>query len=39
MSVQEFNLNEYEYVVDKSTNPLKVIKSEQTYEALKGGEE
>ena len=26
MSVQEFNLNEYEYVVDKSTNTLKVIK-------------
>lgn len=28
MSVQEFNLNEYEYVVNKSTNTLKVIKSE-----------
>ena len=32
MSVQEFNLNEYEYVVDKSTNTLKVIKSEMTAE-------
>ena len=32
MSVQEFNLNEYEYVVDKSTNTLKVIKSEMTSE-------
>lgn len=32
MSVQEFNLNEYEYVVDKSTHTLKVIKSEMTAE-------
>ena len=32
MSVQEFNLNEYEYVVDKSTNTLKVIKSKMTAE-------
>lgn len=30
MSVQEFNLHEYEYVVDESTNTLKVIKSEMT---------
>lgn len=30
MSVQEFNLNEYEYVVDKSTHTLKVIKSKMT---------
>lgn len=32
MSVQEFNLNEYEYVVDKSTHTLKVIKFEMTAE-------
>lgn len=32
MSVQEFNLHEYEYVVDQSTNTLKVIKSETTAE-------
>ncbi len=30
MSVQEFNMNEYEYVVDQSTNTLKVIKSEMS---------
>lgn len=32
MSVQEFNLHEYKYVVDKSTHTLKVIKSEMTAE-------
>lgn len=30
MSVQEFNLNQYEYAVDTATRTLKVIKREQT---------